>query len=58
MGFFGLFRKKEKQKYIVDKTQVARADIENRFQFLVDSGYKYEYYQKRKAERRDHRHWN
>lgn len=46
MGFFGLFRKKEKQKYIVDKTQVDKAYIENRFQFLVDSGYKYEYYQK------------
>ncbi|MBO5938120.1 MAG: hypothetical protein J6Q82_01295 [Clostridia bacterium] len=46
MGFFGLFRKKEKQKYIVDKTQVDKTYIENRFQFLVDSGYKYEYYQK------------
>ena len=46
MGLFDLFRKKEKQKYIVDKTQVDKTYIENRFQFLVDSGYKYEYYQK------------
>ena len=46
MGFLGLLRKKEKQKYIVDKTQVDKAYIKNRFQFLVDSGYKYEYYQK------------
>ena len=46
MGFLGLFRKKEKQKYIVDKTQVDKAYIESRFQFLIDSGYKYKYYQK------------
>ena len=46
MGFLGLLRKKEKQKYIVDKTQVDKAYIESRFQFLIDSGYKYKYYQK------------
>lgn len=46
MGFLGLFRKKEKQKYIVDKTPVDKAYIESRFQFLIDSGYNYKYYQK------------
>ena len=46
MGLFDFFRRNKKQRYIVDKTQVDRAYIENRFQFLVDSGYKYEYYQK------------
>ena len=46
MGLFGFFRKNKKQRYIVDKTQVDREYVENRFQFLVDSGYKYKYYQK------------
>ena len=46
MGLFDFFRRNKKQRYIVDKTQVDRAYIEYRFQFLVDSGQKYEYYQK------------
>ena len=46
MGLFDFFRRSKKQRYIVDKTQVDRAYIEYRFQFLVGSGYKYEYYQK------------
>ena len=46
MGLFNFFRRNKKQRYIVDKTQVDRSYIENRFQFLVDSGYKYKYYQK------------
>ena len=46
MGLFNFFRRNKKQRYIVDKTQVDRAYIEYRFQFLVDSGYKYKYYQK------------
>ena len=46
MGLFNFFKRNKKQRYIVDKTQVDRAYIEYRFQFLVDSGYKYEYYQK------------
>ena len=46
MGLFDFFRRNKKQKYIVDKTQVDKEYIENRFQFLVDSGYKYEFYQK------------
>ena len=46
MGLFDFFRRNKKQRYIVDKTQVDRTYIENRFQFLVDSGYKYVFYQK------------
>ena len=46
MGFFSFFRRNKKQRYIVDKTQIDRAYIEDRFQFLIDSGYKYEFYQK------------
>ena len=46
MGLFDFFRRNKKQKYIVDKTQVDKEYIEKRFQFLVDSGYKYEFYQK------------
>ena len=46
LGLFDFFRRNKKQRYIVDKTQVDRAYIENRFQFLVDSGYKYTFYQK------------
>ena len=46
MGLINFFKKNKKQRYIVDKTQVDRVYIEYRFQFLVDSGYKYEYYQK------------
>ena len=46
MGLFDFFRKNKKQKYIVDRTQVDKAYIENRFQFLVNCGYKYKYYQK------------
>ena len=46
MGLLNFFKRNKKQRYIVDKTQVDRAYIEYRFQFLVDSGYKYEYYQK------------
>ena len=46
MGLFNFFRKNKKQRYLVDKTQVDRAYVENRFQFLVDNGYKYEYYSK------------
>ena len=46
MGLFNFFRRNKKQRYIVDKTQVDRSYIENRFQFLVDSGYEYKYYQK------------
>ncbi len=46
MGLFNFFRRNKKQRYIVDKTQVDRSYIENRFQFLVDSGYKYQFYQK------------
>ena len=46
MGLFDFFRRNKKQKYIVDKTQVDRAYIENRFHFLVDHGYKYKYFQK------------
>ena len=40
MGLFDFFRRNKKQRYIVDKTQVDKAYIENRLQFLVDSGYK------------------
>ncbi|MBE5730662.1 MAG: hypothetical protein E7350_01755 [Clostridiales bacterium] len=46
MGFFDLFRRSKKGKYIVDKTEVKNEYIENRFQFLVDCGYDYMYYQK------------
>ena len=46
MGLFDFFRRNMKQRYIVDKTPVDRTYIENRFQFLVDSGYKYVFYQK------------
>ena len=46
MGLFDFFKRNKKQRYIDDEMQVDRAYIENRFQFLVDSGYKYEYYQK------------
>lgn len=46
MGLFDFFRRNKKQRYIVDKTQVDREYVENRFQFLVDSGYKYQFYQK------------
>ena len=46
MGLFDFFRRNKKQRYIVDKTQVDKAYIENRLQFLVDSGYKYQFYQK------------
>ena len=46
MGLFNFFRRNKKQRYIVDKTQVDRSYIENRFQFLVDSGYKYQFSQK------------
>ena len=46
MGLFNFFRRNKKQRYIVDKTQVDKAYIESRFQFLIDSGYKYKYYQK------------
>ena len=46
MGLLNFFKRNKKQRYIVDKTQVDRTYIEYRFQFLVDSGYKYEYYQK------------
>ena len=46
MGLFDLFRRSKKTKCIVDETQVDRAYIENRFQFLVDSGYRYKFYQK------------
>ena len=46
MGLFNFFKRNKKQRYIVDKTQVDKTYIENRFQFLVDSGYKYQFYQK------------
>ena len=46
MGLLDFFRINKKQRYIVDKTQVDKAYIENRLQFLVDSGYKYQFYQK------------
>ncbi len=46
MGLFNFFRRNKKQRYIVDKTHVDRAYIENRFQFLVDAGYEYKYYEK------------
>lgn len=46
MGLLSFFRRNKKQRYIVDKTQIDREFVENRFQFLVDSGYKYKYYQK------------
>ena len=46
MRLFDFFQKKQNKRYIVDKTQVDRAYIENRFQFLIDAGYKYEFYQK------------
>ena len=46
MGLFDFFRRNKKQRYIVDKTEVNREYVENRFQFLVDSGYKYQFYQK------------
>jgi len=46
MRFFDIFKKAKKQNCIVDKTQVSKKYIENQFQFLVDSGYKYKYYQK------------
>lgn len=46
MGLFDLFRRSKKTKRIGYKTQVDREYIENKFQFLVDSGYKYEFYQK------------
>ena len=46
MGLFDFFRRNKKQRYIVDKTLVDRTYIENRFQFLVDSGYKYVFYRK------------
>lgn len=46
MGLFDFFRRNKKQRYIVDKTEVNKEYIENRFQFLVDSGYKYQFYQK------------
>ena len=46
MGLFNFFRRNKKPRYIVDDTQIDRSYIENRFQFLVDSGYKYQFYQK------------
>ena len=46
MGLFDYFRINKKQRYIVDKTHISREYVENRFQFLVDSGYTYKYYQK------------
>ncbi len=46
MGLFDFFRRNKKQRCIVDDTQIDRVYIENRFQFLVDSGYKYQFYQK------------
>lgn len=46
MGLFDLFRRSKKTKRIGYKAQVDREYIENKFQFLVDSGYKYEFYQK------------
>ena len=46
MGLFKFFRRNKKQRRIVDDTQIDRSYIENRFQFLVDSGYKYKFYQK------------
>jgi hypothetical protein len=46
LGFFSFFIRNKKQGYIVDKTPIGRAYIEDRFQFLVDSGYTYKYYQK------------
>ena len=45
MGLIDFFRRK-KQRYIVDKTQIDREYIEKRFQFLIDSGYTYTFYQK------------
>jgi hypothetical protein len=46
LGLLNFFKRNKKQRHIVDRTQVDRAYVENRFQFLVDSGYKYEFYQK------------
>ena len=46
MGLFNFFKRNKKQRYIVDDTQIDRAYVESRFQFLVDNGYKYTYYQK------------
>ena len=45
MGLIDFFRRK-KQRYIVDKMQIDREYIEKRFQFLIDSGYTYTFYQK------------
>ena len=46
MGILNLLKNRKKTIHIVDKTQVHRRYIEYKFQFLVDSGYKYKYYQK------------
>ncbi len=43
MRLFNLFKK---LKNGVDKIQVNQEYIENQFQFLIDSGYKYKFYQK------------
>ena len=43
MGILNLLKKRKKTIHIVDKTQVDRRYIEYKFQFLVDSGYKYKY---------------
>lgn len=39
-------KKNEKEKYVVDKLQVDQEYIENQFQFLIDNGYNYKFYQK------------
>ena len=46
MGLIDFFRRNKKQRYIVDKSNVDREYVEQQFQFLVDCGYKYDFYQK------------
>ena len=46
MGFWDLFKKTNKPKYTVDKTLIEKEYMESRFQFLIDSGYEYVFYQK------------
>ena len=46
MGLFKFFRRNKKRSCIVNDTQIDQSYIENRFQFLVNSGYKYKFYQK------------
>ena len=46
MGFWNLFTRERKPKYVVDKKPIENETIARSFQFLIDSGYRYEFYQK------------